>query len=205
MPLEQSGWQPRHSRDVAAAIAASFDQPSKQGPDRSQKISSKVEVPRRLESLELVADLPDVEHRRLRGVHRSGLEAIAHVPTAPVAESGLAQVGQRRRGRPVLAHRDVPPLAHGPARLSSPTRSRTIETMMITTASNSMAAPGTSAVTTIHADELQPGDVFVYDGHRHHITRIDRRDGWAWPIAGDDTGWAIALGHQLIDVHRKAA
>jgi hypothetical protein len=77
--------------------------------------------------------------------------------------------------------------------------------MMITTPSISMAAQRTDAVTTIHADELQPGDVFVYDGHNHKITRIERCDGWAWPIAGDDTGWAIALGHQLIDVHRKAA
>jgi hypothetical protein len=77
--------------------------------------------------------------------------------------------------------------------------------MMITTPSISMAAQRTSAVTTIHADELQPGDVFVYDGRNHQITRIDRRDGWAWPIAGDDTGWAIALGHQLIDVDRTAA
>jgi hypothetical protein len=61
------------------------------------------------------------------------------------------------------------------------------------------------AMTTIHADELQPGDVVVYDGHNHKITRVDRRDGWAWPIAADDTGWAIALDHHLIDVHRKTA
>jgi hypothetical protein len=60
-------------------------------------------------------------------------------------------------------------------------------------------------MTTIHADELQPGDVVTYDGHDHQITRVDRRDGWAWPIAADDTGWAIALDHNLIDVHREAA
>ena len=34
-------WQPRRSRDVAAAIAASIDQPSRHGPDRSEKIGSK--------------------------------------------------------------------------------------------------------------------------------------------------------------------
>ena len=60
-------------------------------------------------------------------------------------------------------------------------------------------------MTTIHADELQPGDVVVYDGHARHIAHVVRRDGWAWPIAADDTGWAIALDHQLIDVHRTAA
>ena len=33
-------------------------------------------------------------------------------------------------------------------------------------------------MTTIHADELQPGDVVVYDGHHHVITEVERRDGW---------------------------
>jgi hypothetical protein len=60
-------------------------------------------------------------------------------------------------------------------------------------------------MTTIHADELQPGDVVVYDGCAHTITLVERHDGWAWPIAADDTGWAIALGEQLIDVERAAA
>lgn len=63
----------------------------------------------------------------------------------------------------------------------------------------------TTARTTVHADELQPGDVVVYDGQHHQIARVDRRDGWAWPIAADDTGWAIALAHDLIDIHRSAA
>ena len=58
---------------------------------------------------------------------------------------------------------------------------------------------------TIRADELQPGDVVVYGGHRHRIARVDRRDGWAWPIAADHSGWAIALDNKLIDVHRSAA
>jgi hypothetical protein len=57
----------------------------------------------------------------------------------------------------------------------------------------------------IHADELRPGDVIAYRGHNHRITFVDRRDGWAWPIAADDTGWAIALDHRLIDVNRMAA
>jgi hypothetical protein len=60
-------------------------------------------------------------------------------------------------------------------------------------------------MTTIAADELQPGDVVIHGGHRRRITRVDRRDGWAWPIAADDTGWAIALDHHPIAVHRVAA
>jgi hypothetical protein len=63
----------------------------------------------------------------------------------------------------------------------------------------------TTPMATIRADELQPGDVVVYGGRRHRIARVDRRDGWAWPIAADNTGWAIALDSKLIDVHRKAA
>jgi len=58
---------------------------------------------------------------------------------------------------------------------------------------------------TIHAEELEPGDVVVYGGHVRRITRVDRRDGWAWPIAEDGTGWAIALDHHAIDVRRHAA
>jgi hypothetical protein len=57
----------------------------------------------------------------------------------------------------------------------------------------------------IFADELRPGDVVTYDGHAHLITHVERSDGWTWPIAADGTGWAIALGHQLIDVDRRAA
>jgi hypothetical protein len=62
-----------------------------------------------------------------------------------------------------------------------------------------------AAMTTIHADELQPGDIVAYGGDRHVITAVERHEGWAWPIAADGTGWAIALGHQLIDVERLAA
>jgi hypothetical protein len=67
------------------------------------------------------------------------------------------------------------------------------------------ARKGTTAMTAIQADELQPGDVVVYHGCTRQITRVDRRDGWAWPVAADDTGWAIALDHHLIDVQRAAA
>ena len=57
----------------------------------------------------------------------------------------------------------------------------------------------------IYADELRPGDVVAHDGHTRRITDVDRRAGWAWPIAIDGSGWAIALDHRLIDVHRTAA
>jgi hypothetical protein len=60
-------------------------------------------------------------------------------------------------------------------------------------------------MTTIHADDLEPGDVIRYDGCVHTITHVDRRDGWAWPIAADGTGWAIALGHHLICIDRRRA
>jgi hypothetical protein len=58
---------------------------------------------------------------------------------------------------------------------------------------------------TIPAHELKPGDVVAYDGRSRRITCVDRRAGWAWPIATDDTGWAIALGQQLVTVDREAA
>ena len=59
-------------------------------------------------------------------------------------------------------------------------------------------------MTTIYADELQPGDVVEYGGQRRHVTHVDRRNGWAWPVAFDDAGWAMALGHSLIAVRRAA-
>jgi hypothetical protein len=55
---------------------------------------------------------------------------------------------------------------------------------------------------SIYADELQPGDVVEYDGHPHRVTHVDQRNGWAWPVAFDDAGWAMALGHNLIPVRR---
>jgi len=60
-------------------------------------------------------------------------------------------------------------------------------------------------MTTIPADELQPGDVVLYGGRPHRITRVDRQAGWAWPVAVDGSGWAMALDHALIGVERTAA
>jgi hypothetical protein len=60
-------------------------------------------------------------------------------------------------------------------------------------------------MTTIHADELRPGDLVAYGGRNHLIMRVERGDGWSWPVADDGTGWAIALSRQLIDVQRPAA
>jgi hypothetical protein len=60
-------------------------------------------------------------------------------------------------------------------------------------------------MTTIPPHELTPGGVVAYNGGSLRITCIDRRAGWAWPIATDDTGRAIALGRQLVTVDRDAA
>jgi hypothetical protein len=60
-------------------------------------------------------------------------------------------------------------------------------------------------MTTIHADELRPGDVVDYHGQRHCVTHIERHGGWAFPIAFDDAGWAIALGEtDLMVVDRSS-
>ena len=60
-------------------------------------------------------------------------------------------------------------------------------------------------MTMIYADDLQPGDVVDYHGELHRITHIERCDGWAWPVAYDDAGWAMALGHDPVDVRRATA
>jgi hypothetical protein len=57
-------------------------------------------------------------------------------------------------------------------------------------------------MTEIHADELRPGDIVVYHGARHVICRIERSEGALWPVASDDTGWAIALGREPVLVRR---
>ena len=59
-------------------------------------------------------------------------------------------------------------------------------------------------MTTICAQELRPGDVVDYHGEPHRVAHIDRRSGWAWPVAFDDAGWAMALGHDVVVVHRAA-
>lgn len=57
----------------------------------------------------------------------------------------------------------------------------------------------------IHADELRAADVIEYQGEQRRVARVDRRAGWAWPIAADESGWAIALNHHVIEVRRDAA
>ena len=59
-------------------------------------------------------------------------------------------------------------------------------------------------MTTIPSAELKPGDILQYHGRTHCVSRVVRRDGWAWPVASDDAGWAIALGHDLVVVERAA-
>ena len=60
----------------------------------------------------------------------------------------------------------------------------------------------TTNTISVHADELQPGDVLEYCGRMHRITNVIRRAGWSWPIAADGTGWAIALGPTPVSVLR---
>ena len=54
----------------------------------------------------------------------------------------------------------------------------------------------------VHADEIRPGDVIRYQGHRHRIAGVSRRPGWAWSIAIDADGWAIALDDRVVSVWR---
>ena len=56
---------------------------------------------------------------------------------------------------------------------------------------------------TVCADEVRPGDVIVYAGQTHRIIDVARCLGWAWPVATDGTGWAIALGHNLVTASRQ--
>lgn len=61
-------------------------------------------------------------------------------------------------------------------------------------------------MTSIPAHQLQPGDAVVDpDGDHHHVTHIDHRPGWSFPVAFDDRGWALALGCRPILVDREAA
>jgi hypothetical protein len=55
---------------------------------------------------------------------------------------------------------------------------------------------------TIHADEIRPGDLLNYGGRPHRTTDVSWHAGWAFPVAMDGAGWAIALGHHLITVSR---
>lgn len=59
-------------------------------------------------------------------------------------------------------------------------------------------------MTKIHPLDLRPGDVVEYHGELHTVAHIDQEAGWSWPVAFDDTGWAIALGGDLLCVDRAA-
>jgi hypothetical protein len=56
----------------------------------------------------------------------------------------------------------------------------------------------------IPADEVRSGDVVDYRGTPHRVSHVDRRAGWAWPVAYDEEGWAMALGRHLVVVQRAA-
>lgn len=60
-------------------------------------------------------------------------------------------------------------------------------------------------MTTIPAREVRSGDVVDYRGQLHRVTHVECRRGWAWSVAFDDEGWAMALGDQLVQVDRSAA
>lgn len=58
---------------------------------------------------------------------------------------------------------------------------------------------------TIQANQVRPGDIVEWRGVPHVIRNVRRERGAAWPIATDDSGWAIALGAQPVHVLRAAA
>ena len=55
---------------------------------------------------------------------------------------------------------------------------------------------------SIHADQIRPGDLLDHGGRSRRITGVLHRAGWAFPVAVDGTGWAIALGHGAVTVRR---
>lgn len=59
------------------------------------------------------------------------------------------------------------------------------------------------ASTAIRSLDLQAGDIVEYRGALHRVAHVDWHHGWAWPIAFDDAGWAIAVGPGLV-VQRAA-
>ena len=56
---------------------------------------------------------------------------------------------------------------------------------------------------SIDASQLRPGDFVEYGGRPRRITDVLRGAGFAWPIAVDGTGWAMALGQHPITVRRR--
>src|SRR5262245_1355440 len=64
-----------------------------------------------------------------------------------------------------------------------PTTCSVRQTRYRSTALNDPIIPrtkGSQAMTTIHADQLRPGDLVVYAGRRHLITHVEHCAGWAW-------------------------
>ena len=62
----------------------------------------------------------------------------------------------------------------------------------------------TNSTRMIHADELQSGDIVDYHGEPHRVSYVACHKGWSWPIAFDEAGWAMALGHDPVVVHHRA-
>ena len=48
---------------------------------------------------------------------------------------------------------------------------------------------------TLRTDELRARDVVDYHGIPHRIVAVERQDGWSWPVAFGEAGWAMALGN----------
>lgn len=59
--------------------------------------------------------------------------------------------------------------------------------------------------TTIPSLDVEAGDVIDCCGRPHRVTHVDLHGGWAWPIAFDDEGWAMALGPVPVEVRRDVA
>ncbi len=57
---------------------------------------------------------------------------------------------------------------------------------------------------TINALEVRVGDIVDYHGEHHQVENVVRFDGWAWPVASDGAGWAMALGGDIVLVARAA-
>ena len=60
------------------------------------------------------------------------------------------------------------------------------------------------SMTTSRTRDLRAGDVVDYHGQPHRVTHVDRGAGWAWAVAFDDTGWAMALGDDVVVLGRAA-